>query len=209
MSDLITSISPEQEVPDPVYMAGDAITRLNNAGMRESYKPLDIIDDCREAMARMPRNKVGIVLGSGDNTASWAERGWVTLDIDPKVDPHFALDANYLTDEIPDSSVDYVCAEAIRIDPNGIKGVSPARLLEQANRILKPNGKLIIISANVVGYDTTTLPEVGAYARLLKGHGFQGVIEIHPRNHHQGDLERFDQRVIYYGEKKRSGYKRD
>lgn len=161
-------------------------------------------------MASMPNNKAGLVLGSGDNSKEWADRGWVTLDIDASVNPHFAVDANYLTDEIPANSLDYVCAEALRFDPLGIKGVNPARLLQQVNDVLKPGGKLIIITANYGGYsENITLPEVGAYSQLLKEHGFMGVVEIHPRNIHQGDSEKFDQKVIYYGVKKRSGYKRD
>ncbi len=208
----ITSITPEfavKDIPPPIDISADTIFRLNASGMREQYEPLKIIDECRDAMREMPKTKIGLVLGTGDNTQEWRHKGWVTLDIDPSFSADFTLDANELLTEIPPESLDYICAEAIRMDPNGTNGVSPSRLLHQANAALKPGGKLIVITANVMGYDETTLPEKSEYAHLLQRHGFQGVIELHPRNFHEGSTNHFDQKVIYYGVKKRSGYSRD
>jgi SAM-dependent methyltransferase len=209
---VITSINPElgtTEVPEPVNLGADTIWRLNSEGMRGEYEPLTIVDECRDAMRKMPEGHKGIVLGSGDNSSEWRHRGWKTLDIDPMVHADFTADANHLENVLKPASMDYICAEAIRMDPNGIIGVSPARLLHQANMALKPGGKLIIVTANYGGYTEVTLPEKDKYARLMQRHGFQGVIEVHPRNYHQGDLEKFDQKVVYYGVKKRTGYIKD
>jgi len=188
-------------------MSTDAIERLNSQGMREEFAPLKIVDDCREALYAMPGGKEGIVVGSGSNTESWRARGWQTLDIAPGSNADIIHDANWMADILPPESQDYIYAEAIRMDPNGIEGASPARLLNQFNRVLKPGGKLIIETAHFEGIPISTLPDREQYIKLLQDNGFHGIAELGPISYLNPERTKYQQSVVYYGEKKRSGFK--
>jgi predicted SAM-dependent methyltransferase len=134
-------------------------------------------------------------------------KGWTTLDIDPNVEPDITIDANLMEEEVPRDSIDYIYAEAITMDPEGMKGVTPARLLQQCNKALKLGGMLIIETANFENYPETTIPGKQTFLTLLQNHGFHGVAELHPMIKHGNTSER-SQKVIYYGKKKRAGYKK-
>lgn len=84
------------EVKPPVFIDTQAVKRLNKEGWREHWEPLKIIDEAREATYHLPDDKIGIVLGSGENTPEWKQKGWKTLDIDSSIGADFTVDANYL-----------------------------------------------------------------------------------------------------------------
>ena len=200
---MISSLS--SIVPEPQIIATDAVSRLNFEGQREKLPFLDIIDGCREALARMPEGKTGIVIGSGRNTNEWKYRGWKTLDKDPVFEPDLACDANLMSETVPPGSQDFIFAECLTFDPFGEKGVVPARLLAEANKVLKTGGKLIIKTAHEEDTSKSkfmTIPDRRRYMYELQKHGFHGISEL-------GKLEGSMQRVIYWGEKVRDGYKRD
>jgi hypothetical protein len=188
-------------------MATDTIKRLNSQGMREKFRPLGIVDECREALSKVPRGKEGIVVGSGSNTESWKARGWKTLDLNPESHADMVLNANWMADAIPPESQDFVYAEAITMDPKGVRGASPARLLDQFNKVLKPGGKLIIQTAHFEGVPETTLPNRVQYTKLLQAHGFHGIAELGPIEHLNREEPAYTQQVTYYGEKRRAGFK--
>lgn len=149
----------------------------------------------------MPEGSYGIVLGSGPNTQAWRNRGWATLDLDSAAHADYTADANHLESAVPQNSWDYVCAENIKFDPKGVEGVGPARLLAQANSVLKPGGMLIIQAAHKENFPDSTLPDRNRYVALMREHGFETVVEV--TNYHnlpgRGDMS--EQKVTYYGKK--------
>jgi SAM-dependent methyltransferase len=177
--------------------------------LRNKFEPLRIVDESREALFSMPEGKQGTVVGSGINTEQWKAKGWKTLDIDPKHRADMIHDANTMTEILPPESQDFIYAELINMDPMGLKGASPARLLQQFNKVLKPDGKLIIKTAHIEGESDSTLPNRNKYIELLKKHGFTGVAELGPIEHYGPEGEIEAQSVIYYGEKKRAGFQKD
>ena len=191
-----------------VELGSDEIRRLNREGLRASFEPLQIRDEAVEASTKMPEGKIGLVLGSGPNTGEWRGRGWATLDIDPVYGSDFVEDANYLDRKIPPNSCDYVFAECIKFDPLGHAGVAPARLLEQANRVLKPGGLVIISSATKYNKPGNTLPRREVFAPKMLEHGFRAVVENHELRTFDmpGQGEVVEQAVVYYGQKVAEGY---
>lgn len=192
-------------VPEPLNMASDTIERLNSQGMREKFEPLRIVDECREALYDMPEGKEGIVVGSGPNTELWRAKGWKTLDLDPESNADMILNANEMAGTVAPESQDFVYAEAITMDSKGVKGASPARLLNQFNKVLKPGGKLIIQTAHFEGVKTS-LPNREGYIKLLQAHGFYGIAELGTIHYLDETGSKYEQRVVYYGEKKRAGF---
>ena len=195
------------EFKAPIQMATDTVARLNQEGLRSKYEPLAIIDEAREVIARMPSNKKGVVIGSGGNTQLWRDKGWRTLDIDVNVRPDVTLDANYLTSEFQPNSQDYILAECITFDPLGKEGVSPARLLQQANEALKIGGTIIIESASFENEPGATTPNRREFPKQMVDHGFDVVIEIDKIEHYGTNSSA--QRVIFHGRKIANGYDED
>lgn len=159
------------------------------------WEPLETISRLRLAMEQMPDGKTGIVLGSGKNTLKWKKRGWLTLDIDPVYQSDFVLDANNL-EALFQNQFDFVLAENITFHPLGINGVSPVRLLDQADKTLKIGGELIIKSAHLENI-SSSLPNRYQYSQLMYSHGFKTVVEISgtPTDRQSKQI------VTYYGKK--------
>jgi len=101
MSDTYTE-APSQVVNKPVLMADDTIARLNSEGSSTNYEPLQTINKSKDAMGGLQTGQVGIVIGSGDNTESWKQKGWRTCDVDPKFNSDYTIDANDLQSAIGD-----------------------------------------------------------------------------------------------------------
>jgi len=193
-------------VPEPMEIGSATISRLNSQGERKKMKQLDIIDSCREALNQMPDGKTGVVLGSGQNTEGWKQRGWKTLDIDPADNPDIVYDANHMDQVVAPESLDFIFAEAVRMDVKGREGVSPARLLQQANETLKMGGKIIIKTAHFENIKSE-LPIRQEYVKLLQAHGFHGVAELGPIIWIDKEQGKYNQQVIYYGEKQQQGFR--
>lgn len=198
------AISPSEmashsQIPEPTLWATEAIKRSMERGLRGENSSLAIVGECRAALYNMPAGEYGLVLGSGPNTSAWRNRGWATLDIDATAHADFTLDANDLERTIPANSLDYVHAECIRFDPDGADGVAPARLLNQANKTLKPGGYIIIQTAHVENSPTATVPDRYQYGDLMRDHGFETVVEVSRYHTIPGDIHQ--QRVTYYGRK--------
>ncbi len=154
----------------------------------------------------MPEGHCGLVLGSGPNTEVWRTRGWATLDLQARVGADFTADANYLEDIIPPACLDYVCAENIRFDPKGEQGVGRGRLLDQANKVLKPGGFLIIQTAHKENIPGTTVPDRAKYVNQMRDHGFATVVEVSTLYSLPGAAHMKEQRVVYYGKKLAQGH---
>lgn len=202
----MTSEHSQPPVPEPTIISSGAISRLNLQGRREEFVPLSIVDECRGALAKMPEGKTGIVIGSGPKTDFWRSRGWRTLDINPETGADIIHDANRASEIVPDGSLDFVYAEAVTMDPRGLTGVSPARLLHQANKALRIGGKLIVETAHFENNPRTTLPDRNIYIKLLQSHGFHGVAELDEIKYTSEDRSKLHQKVVYYGEKMRNGF---
>lgn len=195
---------------DPIYVSAQAISRLNAVGERDNFPWLNIVDEMRVALSNMPDGKVGVVIGSGGNTMDWKERGWRTLDIDPSSGADLIYDANWLGAIVFPNSVDYLYAECLTIDPDGVAGVSPARLLNQANRILKQGGILGVKTVSMENPDEgTTIPHRQKFGKAFANHGFNVVVQLHEYFPHPStpNPDGFaEQRVVYYGRKVAEGY---
>lgn len=166
---------------------------------------ISIVKQGESALKRLPKGSIGLVLGSGPNSARWANKGWMTLDINPYSDAHFIADANQLQNTIPEAYMDYVVAEFIRIDPAGAEGVSPGALMAQANRMLKEKGIFIFQTASITSTEST-IPEMTQMMEQLRRHGFMGVVELEDTVIADSGIDR---RATYFCQKVRSGYRRD
>lgn len=204
MSEVSVNTEGTSQVKPAVLISPEAIQRLNSEGMRYEWEPLRIVDEGRVAMARMPEGQVGIVIGSGDNTTKWRARGWDTLDIDPTVKADMTIDANELETAITPGSQDYLLAECVTFKPLGEKGVSPARLLQQANKGLKIGGILMVETASFENHPKITIPNRFHFPGLMVAHGFDVVIEVDTCYHSEEDQRQ--QRVVYYGKKVAEGF---
>lgn len=193
-----------QEVQPAITIADSAVSRLNREGYRNRWEPLDIVDSSREALVRMPEGKTGIVIGSGPNTAEWKGRGWKTLDINPAVGADMTVDANHLETVVMPGTEDYIFAECVKFDPKGNEGVSPSRLLQQANKTLRTGGLIIVEGVNLENYPDASSPPRKQFAALMTQHGFNAVVEV-TEYHHFGEDSK-EQRVYYYGRKVATGY---
>lgn len=198
------------EVPKPVVVAEDAVTRLFQQGYREKPETpyLKIKGEAREALARMPDGKKGIVLGSGDKTRSWREKGWSTLDILPESEADYIDNVNYLDNRLRPDTQDFILAEHITFDPAGDRYAVPGRLLKQANKALRPEGILILQTASFENEPETTIPTREKFARTLTRHGFQTVVEVHPYEEYDEKSDKRVQKVAYYAKKVAEGYDR-
>lgn len=199
--------TPESAIPEvqpAVTIATEAVARLNSEGFRYTWEPLRIVDEGREAMARLPQGKKGIVIGSGENTQGWKDRGWKTLDIDPSAQADMTVDANQLETVIMPGTLDFLLAECVTFDPNGTEGVSPARLLSQANKVLKSGGELIVESASFENAPQARVPNRTPFSELMTAHGFDTTVEV--GTYHHVDELKTEQRVVYYCRKVADGF---
>ena len=139
-------------------------------------------------MIRLPNNQTGIVLGSGQNTDKWCQKGWETIDISPKLKPNYTGDVNHLAEIVGDKKFNFVLSENITLNPKTgclIKNVNgywePAvgheNLIIQASLVLKKNGKFIINTADF-GDKSVNLPKSEILSNMLTKHGFSHVMEI-------------------------------
>jgi curved DNA-binding protein CbpA len=156
------------------------------------------------ALNKMPVGKQGVVIGAGGNTENWKERGWKTLDIDPTTGADFIIDANYLEKIASPASQDFLYSEYVKFDPEGWNGVASARILQQANKILKMNGEFVIKSAIFENVPNITTPEKETFLKLLKDHGFEVVTEM--GEPHKYDENKSEQEITYYAKKTGEGY---
>lgn len=208
-------------IPDHIveeaFLSSEQIARLNSEGHRFNSETIRLVDECRDALERMPIGSKGIVIGPGYNATAWHSKGWETIDILDSVKPTYVADANRLR-EIVGNDYDYVMSEYVTM--NEIAGhstpvVSPKtfqvvnyepavgheNLLIQAGAILKARGRLIVQTVDF-GETPVSLPKSEAYASLMRKHGFAPVLEIR-------DIEDFSNpekrkhgvRVIWYAEK--------
>lgn len=93
----------------------------------------DFVASAIRAMQHLPPGKIGLVLGSGQNTQEWKNRGWVTLDIAGKHKADFTADARYTLDLLRRSNqypLDYLIAEGITIGERA-KWFEPEKLMQQ------------------------------------------------------------------------------
>ncbi len=172
--------------------------------MKHELDWLQIVDEDREVMVHMPEGKRGIVIGSGENSESWRQRGWTTLDIDPSVGADIIADANHLETVIFPRTQDYIYAEYIRFSREGVDGVHAARLLQQANKVLKNGGHLIIETANFENVPEATLPQRDKFGALMIKHGFEAIVEVDTYTPIKDDQSY--QLVIYHGKKVADGF---
>jgi len=199
-------LSKENKSPtniNPPILIGDTTIDRFNKEKKLNWEPLNIINDSRLVLQKMPNGKTGIVLGAGPNTKFWKEKGWKTLDIDPKFESDIIQDVNYLENKVAQGSQDYLYAECIKLDSDWTKGANPVKLLEQANKALKINGTLIIETANLEGSQTTTIPSRKSFAEMVATYGFDTVVEISDTN--PKNLKYREQQAIYYARKVREG----
>jgi curved DNA-binding protein CbpA/SAM-dependent methyltransferase len=183
------------------YVESVDLNEKNSKGEKENVSPEMI---AKEALNKMPVDKQGIVLGVGGNTENWKEKGWKTLDIDPTTGADFVIDTNYLEKVVPPASQDFLYSEYIKFDPQGWEGAAPARLLQEANKVLKMNGEFVIKSAIFENVPNVTTPEKETFLKLLKDHGFEVVTEV-GEPHKYGE-NKSEQEITYYAKKTGEGY---
>lgn len=174
---------------DNVALSSEQIAKMNMEGHRFTHHTIQMIDECRDAIEKMPQGKDGIVLGAGPNSRGYAHRGWESIDIDPSVSATYTADANHLSEAVNGKQYDFVMAERLtlgevagtpvaRVDRDYLEpAVGHERLLEQARAVLKDGGRLIIDTVDF-GDTLTNLPKSEAYAALMRKHGFAPVLEV-------------------------------
>jgi hypothetical protein len=86
----------------------------------------------------------------------------------------------------------------------GKEGMTPARLLQQANRVLCGGRSLVIESASFENTSEATVPNRAHFAELMTQHGFDTVVEV-SQYHHFGE-DKKEQKVVYYGRKTAEGF---
>jgi hypothetical protein len=99
---------------------------------------------------------------------------------------------------------DFVMAECLTFDEKGKDGVTPARLLDQANKVLKVGGILVIETANTENSPTAQTPNRVDFADLMTSHGFETVVEVDTYAAVGNDVKQ--QWVRYFGKKAVEGY---
>lgn len=169
--------------------------QVEEASNNEIIPGLKELIECQTVLEKLPEGKVGIVIGAGNNTPKWRGRGWKTLDINLSTNPDIVADANNLEEALQGIQPDYYYCEDLTFDIYGQRGVQPTRLLQQANKTLPMNGKLIVKTANSVNSETSSLPYDDNFQVAGKNHGFRSTIL-------KGELfsyapEKYQQRVTY------------
>lgn len=208
--DALTSVDSEKwnMVNKPVLMSESTFHRLTNEGGSTNWWALQLVTEGKNIVDnKLSDDQSGIVLGSGDNTQEWKTKGWFTCDINPKFNPDIVVDANDLDERVVPNSQDCLFAECLRFDSLSRNGVSPSRLLNQANKLLREGGILVIETANFEGIENTNVPKRDRYLSLMAKHGFNAVAEVFPYYDMGGG--KLDQKVIYYGKKVVDGYNKD
>ncbi len=197
-----------QVIPPPIDRAVDAIDRMI---AHPEYRPdwLKMIIEARSALNKVDDNRAGLVVGSGDNSTMWKQRGWRTLDIDRNSGADIVADANKMDTVIMPGSLDYIYSENIRFDPQAKKGVGWGKILEQSNRALKKGGILVVCTAHKENKPTATVPDRKKFSKWMARNGFDTVTEVHriittPNPNGGPDIKQ--QRVVYYGRKLAEGF---
>lgn len=204
MTDLLLEESKLLSVNKPVLISDDTVSRLNLEGSSTNYEPLQTVNRGHKAREGLSPNETGIVVGSGENTSDWKEKGWRTCDFNPKFNSDLNVDANDLENYVPEKSQDFILAECVTFDKLSQKGVSPSRLLNQANKLLKTGGILIVETANFEGLDDAGVPKRNKYLDLMARHGFNAVAEVFQYDEIGDGI--LDQKIIYYGKKVVDGH---
>ncbi|MFT4551427.1 MAG: hypothetical protein ACI9S8_000037 [Chlamydiales bacterium] len=127
-------------------IVGSIQDRRNEEFPKHSESYGNIINNFLKDMKQL-ENKTGVVIGVGNKQAQWADKGWETLDIDSTYNPTFVMSADNMV-EIKDETKDVLLAEHLRIsrfvDGKQLPGANPQQFIEEAHRILKTGGQLII-----------------------------------------------------------------
>jgi SAM-dependent methyltransferase len=217
---IFEDIDTLEKIPDylekDVFFSSEQIARLNSKGARFTSHTIRMIDECRDAVERLPTGAKGIVIGPGDNASSWHDKGWETIDILGSVEPTYVADANQLAEVTKGTQYDFVLSEYVTLHPEAghpTKTVSgtgeeydePAvgheQLLLQANQVLKPGGRLIIKTVDF-GQDECSVPKAEEFAVLLRKNGFAPVLEVRAIQDFTDPKERKrGVKVIWYAEK--------
>ena len=172
-----------------VVLSREKITQLNQEGFRFKNETIKMIDECGNALERIPPGMRGIAIGTGQNSQDFHLRGWETIDIDPSVKATYTADANNLTEVVQGKKFDFVLSEFVTL--NAVAGTPVARvdrdylepalgherLLRQANAVLKDKGRLIIQTVDF-GDESSDLPKSESFAVLMRKHGFAPVLEV-------------------------------
>ena len=193
-------LSKTKVIPKPDEIAKASTIWLRIKNWIKKSESSEIILDARKALTKMPEGKKGIVLGSGGNTNKWRQKGWKTLDIEPKNKADFVADANKMEKAVAPASQDFLFAEFISFDQTGKKGVVAEKLIEQSGKVLKTGGILIIVTGHDEGYPwPDPLPNKTDFAKFMAKNGFQTVLEANKVEIWAETIKQ--QRVIYYGKK--------
>ena len=211
-----TSEGIPNHLREDAFFSSEQISRLNSEGARFTSRTIRMIDECRDAMERIPTGAKGIVIGPGDNASDWHDRGWETIDILDSVKPTYVADANQLAEVAGGAQYDFVLSEYVTFHPEagyptktvsekGEEYYEPAvgheNLLAQANQVLKPGGRLIIKTVDFGEVDYS-VPRAEELAPLLRKNGFAPVLEVRAIQDFTDPKERKrGVKVIWYAEK--------
>jgi len=149
----------------------------------------------------MPKGRTGLVVGAGNKTPKWQQKGWQTADIDSSHGSDHIIDAG-LSLAQGKETFDFILAERLA-GMGSIPGVNFHSFVNQAQEVLKPGGVLIIDTINHSQKDQA-IPNLQEMGHLLEESGFEFTAElgsIYPERNTRAD-EPFQQRIIYYAQKK-------
>lgn len=192
--------SPQQIRP-PALVPDSLASELDKKGLR--WEPTDIIMENRKAMYVLPPGKKGVVVGSGKNSFYWKSRGWKTLDIDPNSKADTIADVKNLEHFFIPKSQDYICVEYIPFssEKNTLYSTAdPEVFLQQANKVLKSGGELIIKSAHFEKPSHAGNPNMTVFPDMLAMHGFEVVVEMGTETHMDPELGRYFE-ITYHAKK--------
>jgi hypothetical protein len=150
---------------------------------------VELVFESRKAMKKMPKDKRGIVIGSGDNTEKWHKKGWETLDFNPIHKTNYIGDANYLSELIGEEDhYNFLFSENVPITMSEcsmpVDGIRLENILSQTSGVLKKNGVLIIKTIDFGERKDIDMAPAEKYMPLMEKNGFNAVLEIN-------DLSRF------------------
>ena len=213
-------IQAPDHLKENAILSSEQIAKLNAEGARFSSRTIKMIDECRDAMEKMPSGARGIVIGPGDNSSSWHDKGWETIDILDSVGPTYVADANRLAEVTKGVKYDFVLSEYVTLHPEaghptktiaeaGEEYFEPAvgheNLLIQARQVLKPGGRLIIKTVEF-GEADYSVPKVEEYALLLRKNGFAPILEVRAIEDFTNPEERKrGVKVVWYAERVSQG----